>query len=644
MGRAVVTLAALVLALLAVLPVNARAESLPLDTWVLKPQDIGPAATELSRKPFDARDMYPDGEGTLFEVRRANVVGGLLVRFAVSDLIGLNIHLVEHRNHDWASPSSQLKGVAVDPGLPPDTYLSSLQHFGDGKRSVQGEVAVGRTRVWVTVYERELSSTVTDDELTALRLSLLRKQIEAVVPAPDLPVTDDSPVAKVGRDLGYQLAFFSVVMLLAAVLAGSAAATLRDRGSREVFASLFKRSARQQRWTDIGPALRRVSRRRLRASVVRITVICALVAVCIGMPGLSLWLGLFLLVGAMVVLQLLGAARRGGSSLPSSRTTVVLGFLGGAGSLATMAAGFFFVVAAVSGQLFVHSLEPLLITGPMALFGVFFLSSGRQAIRFARRLAQPEVRRLIQGDQRRPVLLLRSFQDDSLEVRVHAENEATPVERLNIESFARFEEVVAWALWKHGPIRAIGQPGTRLQPLGAVRDYYSDDQWQPAVREYIDESALIVFVVGRSPGLLWEVENVRAHGALAKCVFILPPVPLEEIEPRVEVLAGALGLDHDRLRWDSGTYPLVLVFDEHGVPRLVVGPGRDDRAYALALALATTGISARPGELGDAHPDWRGTPRRPVGDLLVRFDPARATRPRKSFVSRLLDAILILTP
>lgn len=637
--RAVTTLVVFVLAFL---PGIAQAESLPLESWVLKPQDIGPAATELSRKPFNARDLYPDGEGTLFDVQRANVVGGILVRFAVSDRIGLNIHLIEHRNHDWASPSSRLKSATADPALPAGTYLSGLQHFGDGKRSVQGEVAIGRTRVWVTVYERALSSPVTDDELVALRSSLLRKQIAAVVPAPDLQVTDDSPIAKVGRDLGYQLAFFSVVMLLAAVLAGSIAATARDRGSREVFASHFKRVT-DHRWSDIGPELRRVSRKRLRASTVRITVISALVAVCIGAPGLNLLLGLFLLVGAMVVLQLLSALLRRGSSLPSSRTTVVLGFLGATGSLATMASGFFFIVAAVSGQLFVHSLQPLLITVPMALFGVTFLSSGRQAIRFARRLAQPEVRRLIKDDPRPPVLLLRSFQDDSLEVRVHAENEATPVERLNIESFARFEEVVAWALWKHGPIRAIGQPGTRLQPLGAVRDYYSDDQWQPAVRKYIDDSALIVFVVGRSPGLLWEVENVRSHRALAKCVFVLPPVSLEEIELRIEVLASALGLDPGRLRWTSGTYPLVLVLDERGVPRLVVGPGRDDRAYALALANATAGISARPAELSDAHPDWRGAPR-PVEDLLVRFDPARAARSRKSFTSRLLDAVLLITP
>jgi MFS family permease len=637
---------AILIALSSGQPAVADSNPLPLAEWMLDQTAIGPQAHQLSQEPLTPRDLYPEGEGAGYEVRRANVVGGIIRRFSVDERIRVNIQLVEHRNHDWAS--IHLPSAAVEAGLPTGTYLSSAKHTKEGRIVLEGGVAVGRTRISVTTYEA-VASTASEPELSAARLLVLKNQIGRVEARPDLPVDDDSPVAKVGREFGYLLALFTVALLLLTVVSGAVAATVRDRGSREVFSSRFRRRARQQsllRSTNIEATLRRSSRRRLVVSVVRLGSIVTVIAVTLGLPQLGLWEGLALLGLSLVILQIGYAAylRRGQPDhLPSSRTTNVLGFLGGLGSLATMMLGFVFIVAGISGDLIVHSLRAVLITVPMILFGVVFLSRARGPLRLARRLAQPEVRRLISEDPRKPVLLLRSFQDDSLEVRVHAETQATPVEQMNIESFSRFEEVIAWALWEYGPIRAIGQPGTQLQPLGAVRDYYADDEWQQAVRSYIDDSSMVVFVVGRSPGLLWEVSNVRAQGKLGKCVFILPPVPLEEIAVRMRVLASALGLSFERLTRPPGAYPLVLVLDRDGAPHLIEGPGRDDRAYAVALKTAVTWIDEDV-VLHDVHEEWRDDESQDIEELLVRFDPAKVSRPRKSFASRLLDAALIVAP
>ncbi|WP_370949796.1 hypothetical protein AB5J62_19990 [Amycolatopsis sp. cg5] len=649
-GRPLTALVKAVLTALVVLLVGQQAavadsSPLPLGDWILGPAAIGPQARQQSEELLKPRDLYPDGEGAGYEVRRANVVGGLMRRFSVDERVRVNIQLVEHRNHDWAT--IHRPSAPVDPGLPPDTFLSGVEHTKDGLVVLDGGVAVGRTRISVTAYEAVPGSS-SAVELGAVRLAVLKNQIGKVQVRPDLAVDDDSPVAKVGREFGYTLALSTVALLVLTSLSGTVAATLRDRGSREMLSTRFRRRARRTRSprsVDIGPALRKTARRRLIVSSVRLGSIVVAIAVLLGAPKLGLWLGLGLLALSLVVIHFGYVAylrRKQPDHVPASRTTDVLGFLGGLGSLGLMLAGFLFIVAGISGNLIVHGLYALLITVPMILFGVVFMSKAREPLRFAKRLAQPEVRRLIADDPRKPVLLLRSFQDDSLEVRVHAETQSTPIEQLNVESFSRFEEVVAWALWEYGPIRAIGQPGTRLQPLGAARDYYADDEWQEAVRAYIDDSSLVVFVVGRSPGLLWEVSNVRAQRGLGKCVFILPPVPLEEMSLRMKVLAGALGMSLDRLGWGQGTYPLVLVLDRDGIPELIEGPGRDDRAYVLALKTAITRIEPD-AELHEVHENWR-EPSQDVEELLVRFDPENVARPRKSFASRLLDAALIVAP
>jgi hypothetical protein len=153
----------------------------------------------------------------------------------------------------------------------------------------------------------------------------------------------------------------------------------------------------------------------------------------------------------------------------------------------------------------------------------------------------------------------------------------------------------------------------------------------------------VVFVVGRSPGLLWEIGRVREEGALARATFVFPPEADEEIASRVRVLASALSID-PRLILDGlgADMRLLAVFVRpDGVPTRVVADGRDDLAYektfeqALARAAGTAGVT-----LWDPAQEYR-VPRTDVSDLLVSFDPAAVRRTRvpvlRRIVSRLLD-------
>ena len=93
------------------------------------------------------------------------------------------------------------------------------------------------------------------------------------------------------------------------------------------------------------------------------------------------------------------------------------------------------------------------------------------------------------SDARRPVLYLRSFQDDQTSIA------ATDTREEHLSSV--LEEV--------GPVIAIGRPGDRLAPLGAERRYLKDEDWQQQVEILMSQASFVVIQVGATAGLLWEL-------------------------------------------------------------------------------------------------------------------------------------------
>lgn len=146
------------------------------------------------------------------------------------------------------------------------------------------------------------------------------------------------------------------------------------------------------------------------------------------------------------------------------------------------------------------------------------LGFGFQA-RFERRVftsglaREAEARR---SDRRPPVVYLRSFGDDFAFVDAH------DGEDIRDRKIIRIEDMLANAARAYGPVIAIGQPGAPPDS-GAARAYFSDDDWQQAVRDWIGEARFVMIVAGYTGGVSWELETVLAHGHAAKMIIVFPP-------------------------------------------------------------------------------------------------------------------------
>lgn len=265
----------------------------------------------------------------------------------------------------------------------------------------------------------------------------------------------------------------------------------------------------------------------------------------------------------------------------------------------------------------------------LALFlGVLLLAVADVPYRFGRRIAARDVKRMLNEDQRPELLLLRSFMDEGLRLRARRTERQSALERLVLRRRERFEELVAWSLWRIGPVVAAGEPGTKLPPLGAAREDYGEEEWQQKMTDKIDTSRFIVFIVGRSRWLGWEIDRVREKQALHRAIFVFPPVPRAELRTRLTVLAARLGVDEAIFPPQDISHPglLVLRFDVDGTPCLTVSDARNDISYLLAVGQAADEVTrservplSKPGHAVCA-------PAQPVDHLLVTSPKSKDVR------------------
>jgi hypothetical protein len=244
---------------------------------------------------------------------------------------------------------------------------------------------------------------------------------------------------------------------------------------------------------------------------------------------------------------------------------------------------------------------------------VVVLFTGWFAVWLRRRLARrgEQARRV---DPRAPVVFLRSFGDDMLKVG--------PGEKwTRLADWHRrgmtFERVLTRELTPFGPVIAIGKPGESLAPLGAARDYVGDDTWQDEVARRITEARLVVFVVGESEGLGWELQRVHRLGLLHKLVLVFPTV--DDISRRWNALVVRHRDSHDFALPDAvePTKTLALAYEADGSPVAIVG-NRGEWAYETALRLAA--LFARPGaRLQEAFPKLKEIR---VAEIASRSDAA----------------------
>ncbi|MFF4920038.1 transferase [Kitasatospora sp. NPDC001261] len=189
--------------------------------------------------------------------------------------------------------------------------------------------------------------------------------------------------------------------------------------------------------------------------------------------------------------------------------------------------------------------------------GVAAGAAGLLILRRTRPLAARGAAQALLRDGRRPVLYLRSFDDDATAARVDDGAE------INLHSR---EEQFAAALGAVGPVIAVGRPGEPLPLLGAARFYLPLDDWQGTVRRLMDLSQLIVLRLGKGEGLRWEIGEARATQPPGKLV-LLAPRGLSDLADQLNE-----GLPTPLLPKEAVTgedwIGAVIAFDGHWTPRV----------------------------------------------------------------------------
>jgi hypothetical protein len=135
------------------------------------------------------------------------------------------------------------------------------------------------------------------------------------------------------------------------------------------------------------------------------------------------------------------------------------------------------------------------------------------------------------------------------------------------------------AIRRIGPLIALGHPG---ETFGAGRIDTDDSKWTADIRVLMARARGILLVPSHRPGTLWEIETLKNEGWLAKCIFIMPPRAVGELDTkqRWEVARQALALH----QLDAPEY------QEHG---LLFEVGPDGHVSNVEPMLLTSGRQMR---------------------------------------------------
>jgi hypothetical protein len=214
-----------------------------------------------------------------------------------------------------------------------------------------------------------------------------------------------------------------------------------------------------------------------------------------------------------------------------------------------------------------------------------------------RRLSSPSAEQARRADARAPVLLLRSFRDDHLVAR------RIDWQSRMFETSATFEEVLTEELWNSGPVVAIGEPGEAVPRAGAAREYVSHDGWQSRVQEMAAGAAMIVIVVGSTPGLGWELQRMFDLGHRDKLILVFPWGANDMSgDRRWERFVGGLSDNAQQaaLLKVSVQGMLAVLFDDMGRPVVLCARKRTEDLYVLAMRVAARKVFARRGAVRES--------------------------------------------
>lgn len=316
---------------------------------------------------------------------------------------------------------------------------------------------------------------------------------------------------------------------------------------------------------------------------------------------------LFVLIGAAVTwaggrfIRPAGVVPRGGRDLLSGGRRVQVTALMSLASLLVVVGAVALIAAALQNS------EPAVVQAVNAAnggststqataylwFGIIMMGVGAVLARRARRLAAVDAHHLMQRDARPPVLCLRSFGDDALQLWTATFGRPSLLERFTPRRFDAFEEVIARHFLAAGPVIAVNPPGTRLAPLGAARETLDAADWQATISEWMSRSAAIVFIMPPEQvtgGLTWELQQVSANQYWAKTLIVVPPVRAGLLLARWQAFMAAWGMVWPfTVPLPAAASPLVLTF-RNDMWTAIRADRRDEWTYGAAIKAALAGL------------------------------------------------------
>ncbi len=222
------------------------------------------------------------------------------------------------------------------------------------------------------------------------------------------------------------------------------------------------------------------------------------------------------------------------------------------------------------------SIALLLGTPAIGLALLFrLLTASQKARKHRQQLTAPRAEKVLEEDPRPPILLLRAFRMDE------TDSDAAIPGDIPIT----FEEFIVKPLKLYGPVVAIGHPTEALPPLGAHRQYVSDD-WQGRVIELLNLSRIIVVILDNTPGLQWELEQL-SNMAYRKKLLIL--IPSDDLSCLSTLGWNGVGDENNQTTLASTTKEkiLALAFNAEGEPLYITGPCRNAEYYLDAVRLGS---------------------------------------------------------
>jgi len=535
----------------------------------------------------------------------------------------IEVRVVDFYSRRFAAASPPDNSISLPGPLPPGVVAGPASS-SPGWEGIMVRILKGRGREELRVVGRMETGHGAEarQRLLVLTAQATRDQYAKLSPQPDVIGAETISLQPM------QYALFSSMMsiillplLLLAVLTG-----VRDPSARKRLLRRFRPARTLQpfagvQFIDVSTEARRRLRNSRRRTALRILLVLGVLVVTFKMPLLTQTSVLVGLAFALTVVEVLRARverTTGFRSAPYGAVSVAVGILGVAFSLALAALGGFLVSLSLVGRLAgapgLSTSATSSVTTTMLLAGALLMTLSPIPYDLTRRLWLRRTREIIRRDGRPPVLFLRSWADDQVRIRARRTGRHALLERLSFRRWDRFEEIMASALWRYGPVVGLGEPGTRLPPLGAAREFHAEGDWQGAVVGHIDHSALVVMTVGRTESLVWEMRQLKAQNALGRTMFLIPPVRARERALRQQVLCTVLELPREALvsAEASDRQVLLVAPRDHGTPLVIVSETGDDVSYEQAIEIAASRLLASgPEQMAD-------NPASQVGPLAVR--------------------------